>query len=96
MRRLKEEMGISSMVFHQFRFLYKAGLDNGLTEHELDHVFFAFSDDIPVPDPDEVGDWRYISMDRLETELRQDPAAFTVWLRLIFEQVKTARYALAD
>ena len=33
--------------------------ENGLKEHEYDHVFMGISDAVPVCDKDEVSDWRY-------------------------------------
>ncbi|MBN1820393.1 MAG: isopentenyl-diphosphate Delta-isomerase, partial [Prolixibacteraceae bacterium] len=38
-RRLKEEMGMNAELKFLFKFQYKAPFDNGLTEHEIDHVF---------------------------------------------------------
>lgn len=37
-RRLQEEMGFVCELEEVFSFIYKAPFDNGLTEHELDHV----------------------------------------------------------
>ena len=37
-RRLKEEMGFTTDLKELFHFIYQAPFDNGLTEHELDHV----------------------------------------------------------
>ena len=37
-RRLYEEMGFETKLKELFHFIYKAPFDNGLTEHELDHV----------------------------------------------------------
>ena len=40
-RRLQEEMGFVTSVHPAFQFLYKANFENGLTEHEYDHVFIG-------------------------------------------------------
>src|SRR5690606_3613335 len=56
-RRLFEEMGIKAGLTEIFTFIYKEQLDNELTEHELDHVFFGISDVEPEINPDEVDDW---------------------------------------
>jgi isopentenyl-diphosphate delta-isomerase len=39
-RRLFEEMGFNTEQ-RAFHFIYKAPFDNGLTEHELDHVMIG-------------------------------------------------------
>ena len=46
-RRLQEEMGLQTELVYLFRFQYHALLENGLTEHELDHVLIGFSDEAP-------------------------------------------------
>src|ERR1700730_504067 len=38
-RRLKEEMGFDTALEPMFQFTYKAAFENGLVEHEFDHVF---------------------------------------------------------
>ena len=53
-RRLLEEMGMRSTLKKQFDFIYKAKLDNNLYEHEFDHVFFGFTNDLPIINQEEV------------------------------------------
>src|SRR6187399_1825004 len=48
-RRLEEEMGMNCEMEFAFSFIYKSTFENGLTEHEFDHVFFGISDELPVP-----------------------------------------------
>src|SRR5947207_15440533 len=38
-RRLEEEVGISCDIKFAFSFIYKADFENGLSEHEYDHIF---------------------------------------------------------
>jgi isopentenyl-diphosphate delta-isomerase len=40
-------MGIKCNLVDLFTFIYREKLDNELTEHELDHVFFGVTDDVP-------------------------------------------------
>ena len=82
-RRLKEEMGMQCSLREIFHFTYKDALDNGFTEYELDHVFIGISDEAPKINPDEVMDYRYISLAGLKKELSQHPENFTVWFRKI-------------
>lgn len=86
-RRLMEEMGIRCTLNEIFSFIYREKLENGLYEHEFDHVFTGFSDDVPHPDPNEVMDWKYISFPDLKKEISEHPESFTVWFREIFERV---------
>jgi isopentenyl-diphosphate delta-isomerase len=87
-RRLQEEMGLRCDLKYIFNFTYLANLENGLSEHELDHVFFGFSDDVPKPNPEEVAAYKYMSLPEIENQLKQNPQEFTVWFKLIFARVK--------
>ena len=84
-RRLYEEMRLICKLEPSFSFLYKAVLDNGMTEHELDHVFTGITDAHPIPNEEEVSDWRYISMAQLDKEMSTHPEQFTEWLKLCFK-----------
>lgn len=81
-RRLKEELGLRCEPAEVFSFLYRAELENGLVEHELDHVFVGVSDDRPQPDPAEVADTRLISRSDLMNGIRLNPSDFSAWLPL--------------
>lgn len=88
-RRLVEEMGIEKCKLTRlFDFTYREELENGLTEYELDHVYLGFSDQLPVPNPDEVKSFKYISFDELKTDITKSPDNYTVWFRRIFERVQ--------
>ncbi len=86
-RRLKEEMGISAPVTFRFMFQYRAELENGLVEHELDHVFFATYAGPVRPDPEEVQDHAWYSLDAITTELEHHPERFTPWFRLCWDRI---------
>lgn len=91
-RRLVEEMGISAELHHQFSFSYKSDYDNGLSEHEFDHVFFGDFSDAPKLNPDEAMDWKYISISELEDQVSRHPEKFTTWFTIclprVLEQIK--------
>lgn len=86
-RRLKEEMGMETDVHFLYSFLYKSDLDKGLIEHELDHVFWGVSDQLPVLNPLEVGDYKYITTEELATDLKNNPDHYTEWLKICFRDV---------
>ncbi len=86
-RRLREELGVQVPLTPRVCFTYRAELDGGLVEHEVDHVFTGRFDGIPEPDPAEVSAWRWIDRHALDDELAQTPDAFTVWFRLLLPEV---------
>ena len=81
-RRLQEEMGLDVELHFSGTFIYKAALDQGLTEHELDHVFYGTSDALPILNPEEVHAYRWISKADLEIEIQKFPERFTYWFPL--------------
>lgn len=83
-RRTKEELGIDVMLKPAFSFVYKASLDNGLTEHEFDHVFIGTNTSKINADPEEVGDYAYLDMAYLKQHIEQYPLKYTVWFKIAF------------
>ncbi|HXH99581.1 MAG TPA: isopentenyl-diphosphate Delta-isomerase [Sphingobacteriaceae bacterium] len=86
-RRLKEEMGMDCVIQKAFHFIYRAEVDNNLIEHEYDHVFFGITDRLPVINPNEVQDWRFVSMESLRNDIRDNLGNYSEWLKIIFEKV---------
>lgn len=85
-RRLREEMGFSTGLKELFHFIYKAPFDNGLTEHELDHVMIGYFDDEPVINPEEVESWKWMNIDEIKEDMQRNPAIYTVWFKIIFDE----------
>lgn len=85
-RRLYEEMGIECTLEKAFSFIYTAGFDNGLTEHEYDHVFTGVSDVVPMPDDNEVAAWKYISREELKKSVEAEPGLYTEWFRICIDK----------
>ena len=87
-RRLLEEMGFDCELEAAFQFIYKAELDRGLTEHELDQVFFGQTNVIPFVNPIEVHEYKYISLEELDKEMIEKPDLYTEWFKIIYQKVK--------
>ena len=81
-RRLHEEMGMICDLKEAFSFVYKAHLNNDLTEHEYDHVFTGITDAVPIPDKTEVAAWKYTTIEALITEIKTHPGAYTEWFKI--------------
>ena len=84
-RRLFEEMGFQAELKELYHFIYKAPFDNGLTEHELDHVFIGTFDDEPNLNPEEVMAYRWVELDDLKKDMEKNPQNYTAWFKIIFE-----------
>ena len=88
-RRLVEELGFSTDLHRIFSFLYKAPFDNGLTEHEYDHVFIGQYSGLVHPNPDEVGDFCYKQMDSIRDSLESHPHKYTEWFKIAFPMLES-------
>jgi len=86
-RRLREEMGFQCELRPAFSFIYRAELDHNLIEHELDHVFVGTWNASPVPNPEEVAEWKYLSPEELNTEISLHPEQFTAWFRILLPRL---------
>ncbi len=87
-QRLQEEMGFRTALSPLFSFIYHASLPNGLTEHEFDHVFTGqYDGEIPF-NPAEVMAVRWISREALLREIADRPETFSVWFRLLVDQLE--------
>ena len=71
-----------------FHFIYKAELDNDLTEYEYDHVLLGQYDGPVYPNEDEVGDYCYKSMEELKDNLASHPLKYTAWFRIAFPMLE--------
>ena len=85
-RRLFEEMGFKTELKELFHFIYKAPFDNGLTEHELDHVMIGYYNEEPVINPEEVEDWKWMKIEDVKMDMELHPALYTVWFKIIFDE----------
>jgi isopentenyl-diphosphate delta-isomerase len=85
-RRLYEEMGFEVELKELFHFIYKAPFDNGLTEHELDHVMIGYSNSEPLINPEEVARWKWMKIEAIKDDMIQNPAEYTVWFKIIFDE----------
>ncbi len=64
-RRLQEEWGFDCQLQKIFTFTYHATFDNGLIEHEYDHVFLGTFDGDIVPDTEEVAEYGFFSLQEI-------------------------------
>ncbi len=85
-RRLLEEMGFVCELKEVFSFIYKAPFDNGLTEHELDHVMVGEFQEDPSINEEEVNDFKWMSLEDVKEDMQIRPESYTEWFKIIFKQ----------
>jgi isopentenyl-diphosphate delta-isomerase len=87
-RRLSEELGFAVPLKKIFDFTYRSEFDNGLTEYEFDHVFAGWYDQGVYPNPEEVSEYRWLSLEAIQAELEAFPSTYTSWFHLAFPLIR--------
>ncbi|WP_298761768.1 isopentenyl-diphosphate Delta-isomerase [uncultured Psychroserpens sp.] len=85
-RRLMEEMGFVVDLKETISFIYKAPFDNGLTEHELDHVMVGHYNDEPIINNEEVEAWKWMPLETVKVDIELNPNQYTEWFKIIFDK----------
>ena len=85
-RRLQEEMGFSTDLEDTISFIYKAPFDNGLTEHEFDHILVGNFFGEPSLNPEEANDWKWVALEDLRQDMNKNPDIYTEWFKIIFDK----------
>ena len=85
-RRLKEEMGFQTELKPFLSFVYKVKFENGLTEHEFDHVLIGKYNDEPLINFAEVYDWKWVDLESLSLDIINNSENYTVWFKIIFKK----------
>ena len=85
-RRLQEEMGFTTELKDTVSFIYKAPFDNGLTEHEFDHILVGHYHGEPELNPVEADDYKWISLNELKEDMENNPQNYTEWFKIIFQK----------
>jgi isopentenyl-diphosphate delta-isomerase len=85
-RRLFEEMGFVTELKETTSFIYKAPFENGLTEHEYDHILVGHYEKEPEINTEEVADWKWIDIELVKIDIERAPENYTAWFIIIFEK----------
>ncbi|MGA6119921.1 isopentenyl-diphosphate Delta-isomerase [Sphingobacterium anhuiense] len=85
--RLQFEMGLQCELKRVFSFIYHTPVENNLIEHEYDHVLVGYTDREPVPNVNEVMNYKWIDRLDLLQQIAAEPDAFTYWFRIALPQI---------
>lgn len=88
-RRLLEEADIRydmEDLVHLNSFVYREDFGE-LAEYELDHVFVGCYNGEYTPNPEEIGEMKWVKIDTLAEELRCYPQKFSAWFITAFPMV---------
>lgn len=85
-RRLQEEMGFSTELNDTISFIYKAPFDNGLTEHEFDHILVGNFQQEPKLNLEEAAAWKWMALEDVKKDMIDNPSLYTEWFKIIFDK----------
>ena len=88
-RRAHEELGLAVAPEFLFKFHYRASFRDVGTEFELCSVFVSHSAPEPSVNSAEIAAWRWISPEDLASEIEAEPTAFTPWLMMEWQRLRT-------
>lgn len=90
-RRLREEMGFSVPLEKKASFIYQANdpRHNGMSEHEHDTILVGTADkSISVTmRPQEVEDWKWMTVEDLLADLQAHPEIYVPWLPIALKHI---------
>ncbi len=87
-RRLSEEMGFTTKLSPAFNFIYNATFDNGLIEHEFDHVFTGIYEGTVKINKTEVSDYCYKNLQDVIDSVQTHPQKYTEWFKIALPQIQ--------
>ncbi len=85
-RRLEEEMGFVCELKEVTWFIYKAPFDNGLTEHELDHILIGYYNENTILNREEVDSFKWMTIEAVKNDMQKHPEIYTEWFKIIFDK----------
>ncbi|MBI2008686.1 isopentenyl-diphosphate Delta-isomerase, partial [Candidatus Amesbacteria bacterium] len=85
-RRIREEMGFDVALRELFRFIYQTEYDDIWGENEYDVIFEGVYQGSVNPNPEEAAEWKWIPINELLLEIKQNPDVYTPWFKVILER----------
>lgn len=86
-RRLKEEMGFDCELKEVFTFSYRVEFNPELIENEFDHVFVGYYDGEVTPEPYEVEDYKWMTLEEIKKDMEKNPDMYTYWFKICFPKI---------
>ena len=86
-RRVKEELGLEVDLTYLYKFQYQARFGEEGSENELCSVYVGKTDELPKVNPNEISDWRYLSIDEMNKELAEHSEKYTPWFKMEWKTI---------
>jgi len=87
-RRLLDEVGLQLPVEFLFKFQYQVNYNQLGSENELCSVYIGKTDDPPMINDNEIAEWKYISLDKLQIDMNDRPEEYTPWFKMELKRIR--------
>ena len=98
-RRTFEEVGFKPDLIYGFSTIYRANVGADSIEHEFVHGFGCVINRLPIPNPDEASEVKFVAVNTISEELKQNPERFAAWFSIYFKthfpQIKSLVHRLS-
>lgn len=95
-RRLGEEMGFVTPLEFLYKFQYHTAFENGLVENEIDNVFVGKYCDSFIVNPEEVADYKWVTIENLLENVSKNPQNYTFWFKEILKSDKFIAFVASN
>lgn len=86
-RCLQKELGLKTPLKLHHHFSYQRSYLSVGNEAEIDHVFIGTTNKTPQPDPQEISQFKYLSLHKLNALVKNRPQDYTPWFKLILKKL---------
>ena len=87
-RRLADELGMTATLEFIYKFSYQADFGELGAENELCWVYVGQATSEVQANTSEISNWRWVTPQALDVEMRERPKTFTPWFKLEWERLK--------
>jgi Isopentenyldiphosphate isomerase len=94
LRRLSEELGVTTLLRPLGVVAYRAEVGHGLVEDEVAHLFLGRHAGDVRPDPDEVSAWAWVGAEALLADVAKAPHFFAPWFRIYLHRYGSGLFGL--
>lgn len=85
-RKLKNNLNINTKIKKLFTLKYKLQTNEKIIEHELNHVYIGKYNFDPEINTKEIEDYKWISINELKRDVKENPKKYVWWFKLILNQ----------
>lgn len=87
-RRLKEELGLTTGLTLLYKFQYQARFKNIGAEKEMCCVYIGKTNGTVRANPEEIAEWKYVNREMLNNHVMNRPQLYTPWFKMEWDRIQ--------